>query len=183
MHIFKFLCLLICLLPLHAATAYKQAFAKTTVGQTEIKTLPAAKLIASESDRGYFERNNSLFRPLFRYIQDNDIAMTTPVEAEMEPGIMYFYIGGDDAERELAATNEVRVVELPERTMASIGARGSYSPANFAAAEAKLKAWIEAEGTHQATGPARAIYWNGPFTLGVLKRSEVHIPIEVIPTN
>lgn len=172
--------LCLCLLPLHAMTAYEQAFAKTAVGKIEIKTLPAAKLIASKSDSAYFERNNSLFRPLFRYIQSNDIAMTTPVEAEIDPGVMYFYIGGDAAERDLAETEEVRVLELPERTVASIGVRGAYSEAGFDAAKAKLEAWIEAEGTHVAIAPARGIYWNGPFTLGMLKRSEVHIPVTPI---
>lgn len=169
--------LLLCLLPLQAMTAYEQAFAKTAVGEKEIKILPAAKLIASSSVSGYFERNNSLFRPLFRYIQSNDIAMTTPVEAEMEPGVMYFYIGGDAANRELRATEDVRVLELPERTVASIGVRGSYSQDNFKTAETQLRAWIQAQGTHQITGAARGIYWNGPFTLGFLKRSEVHIPV------
>lgn len=167
----------LCLLPLQLITAYEQAFAKTAVGAIEIKTLPAAKLIASESDRSYFERNNALFRPLFRYISNNDIAMTIPVEAEMSPGVMYFYIGGDAAERELATTDEVRVLELPERTVASIGVRGSYSQTNFKTAEAQLKEWLDAQGTHQATGPARGIYWNGPFTISFLKRSEVHIPV------
>ncbi|MGB0413408.1 MAG: heme-binding protein [Coraliomargarita sp.] len=178
MKLLNYLC--ICLLPLQPMTAYEQAFPKTGVNQIELKTLPAAKLIASKTDSPYFERNNSLFRPLFRYIQDNDIAMTTPVEAEMAPGVMYFYIGGDAAKRELAATDDVHVLELPERTVASIGVRGAYTEARFDAAKDKLEEWLRSQGTHTATGPARGIYWNGPFTLGLLKRAEVHIPVAPI---
>ena len=113
----------------------------------------------------------------------NDIAMTTPVEAEINPGVMYFHIGAEAGERALSATDGVRVVELPERTVASIGLRGSYSQANFEAAEARLFTWIATQGTHEATGAARGIYWNGPFTLGFLKRSEVHIPVRPLAKN
>lgn len=157
--------------------AYDQAFTKTDVGTIELKTIPASRLIVSESNSHYFKQNNGLFRPLFRYISQNDIAMTTPVEAEMMPGKMYFYIGGDAAKRELESTDEVRVVDLPERTVASIGVRGGYSEGNFNAALQQLNTWLDKHPTHKANGEARGIFWNGPFTPGFLKRFEVHIPV------
>ena len=160
------------------AQAYEQAFTKTAVDAIEIKTLPPATLIAAKGDGPYFERNNSLFRPLFRYIQANDIAMTTPVEAEMQPGVMYFYIGGDAANRELPSTDTVEVLQLPKRTVLSIGIRGGYNANNFSAGEAQLRKWLAQQTDYMPSGAARAIYWNGPFTLGFLKRSEVHIPIQ-----
>lgn len=159
------------------ATAYDQAFPKTTVGSMELKTIPASRLIASESSGHYFSENNGLFRPLFRYINQNDIAMTTPVEAEIMPGKMYFYIGGDAAERELKSTDTVRVMEMPERLVASIGARGSYSEENFNEALKKLEDWMKNHPTHVARGQARGIFWNGPFTPGFFKRFEVHLPV------
>ena len=158
--------------------AYEQAFPKTPVGEIEVKTLPASKLIACHGQGDYFDRSDSLFRPLFSYIQENDIAMTTPVEAEIKPGVMYFYIGAVAAKRQLAKTDVVDVVELPERTVLSVGLRGTYSGENFAKGEALLRAWLAKQAGYRATGPARAIYWNGPFTLGLLKRSEVHLPVE-----
>ena len=158
--------------------AYEQAFPKTPLGEIEVKTLPASKLIACHGQGDYFDRSDSLFRPLFRYIQENDIAMTTPVEAEIKPGVMYFYIGAVAAKRQLAKTDAVDVVELPERTVLSVGLRGTYSGENFAKGEALLRAWIAKQAGYRATGPARAIYWNGPFTPGLLKRSEVHLPVE-----
>ncbi|MEZ7844307.1 MAG: heme-binding protein, partial [Opitutales bacterium] len=105
-------------------SAYESAFARTDVSTIEIKTIPAARLLASQSDKSYFESNNGLFRPLFRYIQANDIAMTTPVEAAIEAGTMYFYVGSDYADLELKDTDEVTIIELPERTVLSLGVRG-----------------------------------------------------------
>ncbi len=161
----------------HAA---EQAFPKTGVGEIEVKILPAATLVACTGEAGYFERSDSLFGPLFRYIQSNDIAMTTPVEAELQPGVMYFYIGGDAADRDLPETEEVKVHHLPERRVLSIGLLGGYSAENFAKGEARLREWIESQVSFKVTGAARAIYWNGPFTLPLLKRSEVHIPVALV---
>ncbi|MFQ3226323.1 MAG: effector-binding domain-containing protein [Lentimonas sp.] len=158
-------------------SAYERAFEKTPVGSIEIKTLPAARLLAAHGEGNYFQENNGLFRPLFQYIQDNDIAMTIPVEAEIEPGIMYFYLGTDYKETELENTDRVQIVTLPERTVLSLGVRGSYSPANFEEAKAELLSWLAQQDEWIASGSARAIYWNGPFTIGFLKRAEVHIPV------
>ena len=160
--------------------AAEQAFPKTGIGEIEVKVLPAATLAASSGEADYFERSDSLFRPLFRYIQSNDIAMTTPVEAEVQPGVMYFYIGGDAADRDLPETDEVKIHQLPERMVLSIGLLGSYSAKNFAKGEARLREWIAGQTNYKATGAARAIYWNGPFTLPALKRSEVHIPVALV---
>ncbi len=171
------LILLFTLLPLQIMSAYESAFPKTDVGTIEIKTIPAARLIATHSDSNYFEANNELFRPLFRYISNNNIAMTTPVEAEINPGIMYFYIGSDYESTELQETNEVTLIELPERTVLSLGVRGSYSAKNYNQALTKLSTYLSEQDKWIATGPARAVYWNSPFMPGMFKHSEVHIPV------
>jgi hypothetical protein len=169
--------LIITLLPLHIVSAYQSAFPKTDVGTIEIKTLPAARLLATKSNKTYFEADNVLFRPLFRYIQANDIPMTTPVEAAIQPGAMYFYVGSDYAGIDLKATDHVSIIELPERTVLSLGVRGGYSANNFEKAHAKLLIHLTEQGDWMATGPARAIYWNSPFMPSIFKRSEVHIPV------
>ena len=162
------------------STAYEQAFAKTNVGEFEIKTLPAARLIASKTGATYFEHDNRLFRPLFRYISSRDIAMTAPVEAEINPGVMYFYIGHEVSNNVLHATESVSVHELPERLVASLGVRGGYSEHNFNKASAKLSAWLLKNPVYQATGTARGIFWNGPFIPSFFKRFEVHIPVQLV---
>ncbi len=162
------------------SSAYEQAFAKTNVGEFEIKALPATRLIACQTDTTYFEDNNRLFRPLFQYISSRDIAMTTPVEAEINPGVMYFYIGAEVSNNVLDATDGVSVHELPERLVASLGVRGGYSEHNFNKASAKLSAWLLKSPVYQATGTARGIFWNGPFIPSFFKRFEVHIPVQLL---
>ena len=168
---------ILALLLFQPMSAYESAFARTDVGTIEIKTIPAARLLASQSDKSYFESNNGLFRPLVRYIQANDIAMTTPVEAAIAPGTMYFYVGSDYADLELKDTDQVTIIELPERTVLSLGVRGGYSAKNFNNAQARLLTYLSEQDQWIATGPARAIYWNSPFMPGIFKRSEVHIPV------
>ena len=162
------------------STAYEQAFAKTNVGEFEIKALPAARLIACKTDATYFEDNTRLFRPLFRYISSRDIAMTTPVEAEINPGVMYFYIGAEVSHSVMDATDSVSVHELPERLVASLGVRGGYSENNFNNASAKLSAWLLKNPVYQATDAARGIFWKGPFIPIFFKRFEVHIPVQLV---
>ena len=162
------------------SSAYEQAFTKTNVGEFEIKALPAVRLIACRTDAAYFEDNNRLFRPLFRYISSRDIAMTTPVEAEINPGVMYFYIGAEVGKNVLDATESVSVHELPERLVASLGVRGGYSEHNFNKASAKLSAWLLKHPVYKATGNVRGIFWNGPFIPGFFKRFEVHIPVQLV---
>lgn len=162
------------------SSAYEQAFAKTGVGESEIKTLPAARLVASQAEGAYFDENNGLFRPLFRYISSRDIAMTTPIEAEIEPGVMYFYIGSEVSSETLKATENVSVHELPERVVASHGVRGGYSERNFEQATNELQAWLATNQDYEAVGEPRGIFWNGPFTPGFFKRFEVHIPVQLI---
>lgn len=164
---------------IQAMTAAEQAFPKTDVGVTEIKTLPAAHLIASQSERPYFSDGNGLFRPLFRYISSRDIAMTTPVEAEIEPGVMYFYIGEDAIEKAQEGTDDVTIHQIPARTVASIGVRGGYAERNFREAATKLRAWLAEQEGYAITGDARGIFWNGPFMPGMFKRFEVHIPVVI----
>ena len=162
------------------SSAYEQAFAKTNVGEFEIKALPAARLIACQTDATYFEDNNRLFRPLFRYISSRDIAMTTPVEAEMNPGVMYFYIGSEVGSDALDTTESVSVHEVPKRLVASLGVRGGYSEHNFNKASAKLSAWLLKNSVYEATGKVRGIFWTGPFIPGFFKRFEVHIPVQLL---
>jgi effector-binding domain-containing protein len=174
------LLLLLTLLPVPMSAA-AQAFAPTEPGISEIKTIPAARLLRASGERDYFESSGRLFRPLFRYIQEHEIRMTVPVEAEIEPGAMSFYVGRDAEGRPLEDADEVEVIELPARQVASRGMRGGYSEENFAQARDALEAWLAEHPEWVATGPARAIYWHGPMTPFFLKRAEVHIPVAPRP--
>jgi len=164
-------------------TATEQAFPPTEVGVIEVKTLPAATLIRSAGAENYFRANGRLFQPLFRYISQHDIAMTTPVEAHIEPGEMLFYIGVDAAARPLPPARGVEIVEYPARQVVSIGLRGGYSVEQFEEGKAALTTWLAQQNDWRVIGEARAIYWHGPRTPWFMRRAEVHLPIERIPPS
>lgn len=157
--------------------ATEQAFPPTPVGQCELKTLPAGVLLKSSGRGSYFEQGNSLFRPLFNYIASHGIAMTTPVEAAVDEAAMFFWVAPSQRAKVTGHQGGVTVVEVPERLVASRGARGGYSRQNFEETRARLTAWLNGRKDVEPAGPAYPVYWNGPFMPGFLKGYEVHIPV------
>jgi hypothetical protein len=163
----------------HLLMAERQAFPPTAVGTSEIKILPAGVLLRSESAGGtYFENSGTLFRPLFRYIDRRSIAMTTPVEARVTPARMYFWVAESEHGKVDGDADGVNVIRLPERTVASRGARGSYSRSNFESVRDELVAWLASNPDWQSDGEPYPVYWNGPATPWFAKRFEVHVPVK-----
>jgi hypothetical protein len=157
--------------------ATEQAFPPTAPGVAELKTLPAGVLLKSAGRGDYFKGSNDLFMPLFRYISRHDIAMTTPVEARVDDAAMYFWVA--ESQRAKVAGNEgaVEVQSFPERRVASLGARGSYSRENFEKTRAQLATGLARQATVEAAGEPYAVFWHGPFTPWFAKRYEVHVPV------
>ena len=178
MRSFAFRVLLLNLLLPLAAMADAQAFPPTAAGSFELKTLPAGVLLQSEGRGSYFDSANNLFGPLFRYISSHDIAMTTPVEARIDQAAMYFWVAPSERSKVDGSKGGVKVLEVPERFVASLGYRGSYSRGNFEEARTKLLAWVAEQPGVTPAGDAYAVYWNGPFVPGFLKRAEVHVPVK-----
>ncbi len=161
-----------------AASAVEEAYPRTATGEIELKTLPAARWMRTESSKDYFASDNGLFMKLFRYIDSNGIPMTAPVEAGISPGTMVFYMDAASAKRpDLAETPHVKLASAPERWVAAIGVRGSYSRDNYEEALAELRGWLARRADVKASGEPYAVYWNSPFVPFFLKHSEVHIPV------
>ena len=104
--------------------AYEQAYTKTVVGEIQLMNLPAAKLIEAGREGSYFQQSNKLFRSLFKYIKENEIAMTVPVEGDLGSARMRFYVG-EDAPTDIESNESVSVVEFPSR-MVSISMGDSW---------------------------------------------------------
>ena len=155
----------------------ESAFKNPPVGRLEIKTIPESRVLMSEMKGNYFSTKNSLFRFLFNYIQDNQVSMTVPVEAEIDSSKMKFYLGTKDKIKDLPDARNVRVVNVPSRTVASIGIRGAYTKDNFDKALKKLEGWLEKNKQYMQEGDAYGVYWDAPFMPWFLKRSEIHIPV------
>jgi hypothetical protein len=133
--------------------AYEQAFSPTEPGVTELKTLPAGVLLQSAATSGdYFDRANGLFRPLFNYISTHDIKMTVPVETQIDQPAMYFWVGRSEVAKVAGNGTGVEVIEVPERKVASRGARGGYSRENFVKTRDALLAWLATRGDIEAAG-------------------------------
>jgi hypothetical protein len=104
--------------------------------------------------------------------------MTTPVEAGIQPGTMIFYLDPASSKREdLKLVDGVERKAVEKRTVASIGIRGGYSRESFDQNQVKLRAWLKTQSDWEAAGEAYAVYWNSPFMIWFLKRSEVHLPV------
>jgi len=163
--------------------AAPQAFAPTEVGVSEFKTLPAGVLLKAQGRGNYFSESNRLFRPLFNYISTHNIAMTTPVEAKIDDAAMYFWVADSERSKVAGSSGGVEVLEIPERRVASLGARGSYSATNFSKTRDALVTWLQTQPGVEVAGDAYGVYWNGPFTPGFMKRFEVHLPVRATPAK
>lgn len=158
-------------------SAYDSMHEKTPVGKIQVLELPSRVALEATSNGSYFDANNGLFRKLFRFISSNDVAMTTPVEADINPGKMRFFVGKKDLGKSLQSNDSVRVIKLPARKVVSIGIRGGYSEEQFSKNKSALNEWLSQNDQFEKVGSAYGVYWNGPFMPGFFKRSEVHIPI------
>lgn len=157
--------------------AAEKTYDMTAVDEVEVKRLPERVAMWTRSEGGYFSSDNGLFSRLFRYIKDHDVAMTVPVEAEVEPATMRFYAGASDGERALQGDGEVIVERFAPVLVAALGVRGSYTEERYREALTRLEQWLADAPEYEPAGKPYAVYWNGPFVPGFLKRSEVHIPV------
>ena len=159
--------------------AYENMHEKTPVGKILILDLPERTAMEASTDKSYFSEDNGLFRKLFRYINQNDISMTTPVEADIDPGRMRFFVGNKDRSKKIQNSEQVKILKIPPRMVVSIGIRGGYTEKKFKENLSRLNQWLDNNKTFESDGDPYGVYWNGPFVPSLLKRSEIHIPIRL----
>jgi len=156
-------------------------YPKTPSGVIEIKTIPGARILVTEADGSYFDESNRLFGRLFDYIKGHEIPMTAPVEGSLEEEArMTFYVGPQVGDEGLDDEGKVRVLKLPERNVASIGARGSYKEKNVRKHLEKLEAWLAEHPEYEVVGPAYSVFWSAPYIPWFLRHLEVHVPVQII---
>ncbi len=169
---------------------------------TEVRRYPP-RLVAETSVMAPDERSgrNEAFRVLFDYISGANrsqkkvamtapvetadapekIAMTVPVETKAQaagPYVMRFFLPADyTPETAPEPTNpDVRIVEIPERTMAVLsfsGSRGSDSVKHHAS---ELDRVLE-ESSWRAAGEPTTLFYDPPWTIPFLRRNEVAVPV------
>ena len=94
---------------------YEEVQPKTPVGKIVVLDLPPRTALETTSGEPYFSSSDGMFRRLFRYIQKNDIKMTTPVEVDINPGKMRFFVGSKDIQRKGVGDQNVDVTNLKAR--------------------------------------------------------------------
>ena len=122
--------------------AYQSMYEKTPVGEIKIIELPARLALEARTEGSYFQANNGLFRKLFRYISSNDVSMTTPVEADINPGKMRFFVGGKDKLKKLRSNDSVKVIKIPACTVVSIGIRGGLLRREILIKQSKINCMV-----------------------------------------
>ena len=138
-------------------------YGKTEWGEFELKELPPATTLTARSEGTYFGEENGLFMKLFGFIRANEVGMTVPVEVELEPGTMRFFVGENDARKTLKDTTDVSVGQREADTVASHGVRGAYSEKNARKAIARLEEWLAQQPGVVAVGAPYMVYWNSPL--------------------
>jgi hypothetical protein len=128
---------------------------------------------------------NAAFRRLFRYISGDNatqqkIAMTAPVTLTGEARgwtVTFAMPATFDAATLPSPTNpDVRILAMPAETVAALRYGGGWKEERDRERESTLRARLDALGL-TACGPARFARYNSPFSLPVMRRNEVLIPV------
>lgn len=158
------------------------------IGKIEIRRYP--RLVIARVD-GYGDGG---FNLLFRFISGNnrqksDIAMTAPVVSEeiamtapvlSESGSIAFIMpeGFTLETTPEPLDDRVKIVEVPERTVAALRFSGRWSNSIFQKKTEELLAEIENEGLKVA-GQVFSMRYNRPFTPWFFRRNEVAVAVEL----
>jgi hypothetical protein len=158
------------------------------IGKIEIRRYP--RLVIARVD-GYGDGG---FNILFRFItgnnrQKSDIAMTAPVVSEQiamtspvlsETGSIAFIMPeGFTRETTPEPLDErVKIVEIPERTVAALRFSGRWSDSVFKKKTEDLLVEIKNAGL-KTSGQVFSMRYNGPYTPWFLRRNEVAVQVEL----
>lgn len=160
-----------------------------TVGPVEIRTYPPA--IQAITELGSSAASTSGFKRLAGYIfGDNEnqqsIAMTAPVQETLgqERPVMAFTMPAEYSMDDLPSPGDGRVsiVEVPEKTVASLSFSGWATGGKVARLQKQLLATLEQRDV-QIVGDPVLNQYNPPWTLPFMRRNEISVEIEYSSFN
>lgn len=158
----------------------------TPPGAIDLKKYPAVRRAEFQSAGS---RQNSAFWPLFRHIERNGIAMTSPVEydyagtASSNPAIRGWTMAFLYRTSDLGPTGSdpadarVTIRDTEEVTVLSLGGRGDYGTPRVERDLHTLYEWLAGNPEWEEAGPARALMYNGPTLFAGRKWLEVQVPV------
>jgi len=169
---------------------------------SEVRRYPS-RLVAETSVTAADEEEarNKAFRALFKYISGSNrsraevamtspvetapgpakIAMTVPVESQAQASgqnTMRFFLPADTTLETAPEPTDptVRIVEIPERTLAVVRFSGSRSPDAIARRSQGLDQALEGS-TWRPDGEPLTLFYDPPWTIPALRRNEVAVPV------
>lgn len=155
------------------------------VDEIELRQYPAYRMVRTSMKGG----SNRAFWPLFRHIESNGIAMTTPVQMDWQPEeqgargrpVLMAFLYGDPRIEPKKTADGVEVVEAPAATVLSVGAIGDDRRERVEAMRARLEAFVAASGGRwQAAGPLRTMGYNSPMVARDRRYFEVQLPVRQV---
>lgn len=157
------------------------------IGTIEVKQYPQYRAVTYSHAGDVRQATGVAFNPLFQHINNNQIAMTTPVEARYtgiagqmdvpEVQVSFLYPSPNIAPSSLSSA--VTVTDTPPMTVVSIGVGGAYTWESYENNLQKLKNWLQQHPEYSIVGPPRRFFYNSPMTPEAMKISEVQIPIAI----
>lgn len=152
----------------------------TAVDELELRHYPACRMVRTEMKAG---GPMGAFWPLFQHIQENDIAMTAPVQVDwteagdrQRPARMAF-LYGDPTKQPEQVGKDVAIENLPPTTVLSLGAIGDERNDVVAAMRERLLGWLRDNPQWVAAGPLRTMGYNSPMVGRDRRYFEVQIPV------
>lgn len=153
------------------------------IGQVILKEFPAYRAARVEAPAGQKDASGAMYRPLFRHIKSNNIAMTAPVEmtyradAPVSAPASMAFLYGQPTMGQTGKKGDVEVVDLPAQTVLSVAVRGGYE-GSFENGLEQLRGWLSQHpGRYEISGQPRFLGYNSPFVPSFLRIGEVQIPV------
>ncbi len=182
--------------------AIEEAEYKTVLkdGDFELRDYKSQFVAETRVSGSQDQAGNTAFRRLFRYISGNNtmtnkiamtapvgqveasekIAMTAPVSQSRseESWIVSFMMPAKYTMKTLPAPNDSNVTlrEIPARRVAAVRYSGRWTEELYNCHLSELRAWMKTRKLAPDGAPEWARY-NAPFTLPILRRNEVLIPV------
>jgi hypothetical protein len=164
--------------------------APTPHDKIEVKQYPAYRSGTYTYEGNLSDATSSSFNPLFQHISNNNIAMTTPVEARYPSETINQPIQRGKAKVSFLYNNsginpqqvsrDIQVEDHEPMIVVSLGVQGAYGYQSYLGHIAKLKQWLAEHPEYEIAGEPREFLYDSPYTPTPLKRREVQIPIRKI---
>ncbi|MBL8722846.1 MAG: heme-binding protein [Planctomycetes bacterium] len=168
--------------PLLQAEAPKGFPEFRAVDEIELRQYPRYRMVRTKMRGG----TTAAFWPLFRHIEGNHIAMTTPVQMDWQsndegPGrpVQMAFLYGDPEREPGQADRGVEVVDVPAQTVLSIGAIGDDRRERVDELLRRLHAAVaEHPNRLSVAGAVRTMNYNSPMVPRERRYFEVQLPVQ-----